>query len=154
ADILGFEEGKPYPPDAGDVSDAAGTDSGTTCTDTSTDPKNCGACGHDCTALTHVGSADGITCAAGRCVVPSTSCATGFAHCSANADDGCETDVGTAAHCGSCTKACSADAPFCAGSQCVTSCPVSTPTLCGSSCANLDNDPQNCGACGHDCTAL
>src|SRR5262249_36379433 len=68
-------------------------------------------------------------------------------------DDGCETEIWTAEHCGSCMKACSADRPLCAGSQCVTSCPAGTPVMCGSTCTNLD-DPKNCGACGHDCTRL
>jgi hypothetical protein len=99
----------------------------------------------------HIGTADGITCASGKCVIPPTSCASGYAHCSANADDGCETDIGTAAHCGTCDKACSTDAPLCAGGQCVKSCPTDTPTLCGSACVNLDTDPAHCGDCTKAC---
>ena len=123
-DVLGFVPGKPFPdaaatsdatsPDAdastdrsspdggGNVRDGAGeggcglSQCGAACTDTSIDAKNCGACNHDCTALMHIGTAEGITCVASRCVVPPASCAAGYAHCSANADDGCETDIRTA----------------------------------------------------------
>jgi len=173
---MGFQDAKPFPPESLDSSAADVGGGGTLadasnrsdvpieageggcshpqcggCVDIATDPKNCGACNHDCTALMHIGSADGITCAAGRCVVPPTSCASGYAHCSANADDGCETDIGTAAHCGSCTKQCSVDAPLCAAAQCVTSCPAATPTVCGSACINLDTDPGHCGDCTKAC---
>ncbi|HKQ67782.1 MAG TPA: hypothetical protein VJT73_00510 [Polyangiaceae bacterium] len=172
--ILGFEDGKPYASDAdadggslakadasadasfdASASDGASgcakTQCGAACTDTSSDPQNCGSCSHDCTALAHVSSADGVTCAAGKCVVPPTSCATGFAHCTANGDDGCETDIASAEHCGSCTKACPATAPLCAGGECLTSCPAATPTQCGNSCVNLDNDAKHCGDCTKAC---
>jgi Regulator of Chromosome Condensation (RCC1) repeat protein len=166
--IIGLEDVPPATPVPGGAQDAAfdgtpdgstpdgstgcvGTPCGATCTDTSSDPRNCGACNHDCTALMHIGTVDGVTCAAGRCVVPPTSCASGYAHCTANADDGCETDVGTAAHCGSCAKQCSTNVPFCAAGQCVTSCPAATPTPCGSACVNLDTDPAHCGDCTKAC---
>ena len=51
-----------------------------------TDPKTCGSCTHNCTTLPHVSGA--TTCQAGTCVVPPGSCASGWAHCSTNADDG------------------------------------------------------------------
>lgn len=56
-----------------------------------TDPKNCGACGHDCNVLANVrpGAPD-IACRAGVCVVSATACLAGYGHCSAIADDGCE----------------------------------------------------------------
>src|SRR5437763_2703471 len=82
-DVLGFVPGMPYPPDAsvdgasadGALADRSSPDGGNgggrneggacgqtqcgaSCTDTSNDPKNCGACNHDCTALMHIGEAD------------------------------------------------------------------------------------------------
>ncbi|MCA9859838.1 MAG: hypothetical protein KC438_08955 [Thermomicrobiales bacterium] len=32
-------------------------------------------------------------------------------------------------------------------------CPAGT-VACGSVCANLDNDPENCGSCGHECPTM
>src|SRR5262249_25136023 len=43
----------------------AKTTCGAACVDTATDPKNCGACGHDCTGLPHVALATGVTCVGG-----------------------------------------------------------------------------------------
>jgi len=40
----------------------------------------------------------------------------------------------------------------CDSGKCVEACDASE-TLCGQSCRDLDHDPQNCGACGKDCTA-
>src|SRR5439155_8664464 len=67
-----------------------------------TDPKNCGACGHDCTALPNLRTTFGVGCSAGTCVIAPTSCAQGYAHCTTTADDGCETDVTKPVHCGGC----------------------------------------------------
>src|SRR5262249_11487140 len=121
-------------PSEGGDSGCAQTMCGVTCTDTASDPKHCGACNHDCAALMNVGKADGITRVSGKCVIPATSCSTGLAHCGANPDDGCETDIGTSAHCGSCGKSWSAGAAVCAGGEWVKACPAATPTLCGSTC--------------------
>jgi hypothetical protein len=121
------------------------------CVDVARDVKNCGACGHDCTALSHIGSTTGITCSAGACVVPGAACATGFAHCTVNPDDGCETDITTPARCRSCTTQCTANNPVCTATGCGNSCPATTPTLCNGSCVNLDSDANNCGSCASAC---
>jgi hypothetical protein len=117
------------------------------CTTTSFDPHNCGRCGRDCMQLPGVAAA---ACANGSCVI--TACRSGLQHCTADPSSGCETDITTPAHCGSCTSACPA---LCArsssGYQCVTSCADPTPTQCGSRCVDLFSDVHHCGACGTDC---
>jgi hypothetical protein len=118
------------------------------------DVHHCGACAHDCSALPHVSGS--VSCgASGECTFDSASCADGWAHCSSNADDGCETDVTTPAHCGSCSTTCLSTDPVCAASSagrvCATGCPQATPTLCGGSCVDTTDDAKNCDGCGHAC---
>src|SRR5262245_13670679 len=57
-----------------------GSDGGDTAVvcNTQTDPKNCGACGHNCAALPNVKAGAVLECKAGTCVVPATSCTVGF----------------------------------------------------------------------------
>ncbi|MBX3190948.1 MAG: hypothetical protein KF819_28390 [Labilithrix sp.] len=78
---------------------------------TSTDVSNCGACGTVC------GSANTDTptkCVTGKCEF---ACKTGFAHCGAEADTGCETNLQTnALHCGACGHSCLGGE--CAGGKC------------------------------------
>jgi hypothetical protein len=118
------------------------------------DATNCGTCGHDCTRLAHVGSSTGVTCSSGVCSIPQSACQSGFGHCSANADDGCETDLSQTVHCGSCTQQCGGGTPLCAPSSgsyaCASGCPASAPTLCNGACVNLNTDPQHC----HDCATV
>lgn len=126
---------------------------GSECIDTASDPKNCGECGHDCSALPHIGSSQGITCSAGKCVVPSTSCAAGYAHCSAKPDDGCETDISQADNCRACGTKCPVDNPICTPTGCKNACAASAPTLCGgNTCADLNTDANHCGDCATKCT--
>ena len=123
------------------------------------DPQTCGSCTHDCTNLPHVSGP--VTCQTGTCVVPPSSCESGWAHCSANADDGCEVDISKPEHCGSCTTMCSSATPLCARDsadagassfQCKSQCAAPSPDLCGMSCVNKTTDPLNCGMCGTQCT--
>jgi len=125
---------------------------GSACVTTANDVKNCGACGHDCTALPHLASTTGVTCAAGACVIQATACANGFAHCTSNPDDGCETDIATPEHCKACTTQCTASNPICTPTGCGNSCPAATPTLCGGSCVDLNSDPKHCGDCARACS--
>ncbi|HXU80536.1 MAG TPA: hypothetical protein VN914_04025, partial [Polyangia bacterium] len=123
---------------------------------TPTDPRNCGTCGHDCAQLAHVvGSA--VTCQAGKCVVPPSACVVGYAHCSANVDDGCETSLANQQTCGGCTTKCMPN-ELCAVSgatfQCVGGCMGATPDKCATTCTDLKSDIHNCGACAHDCAKL
>jgi len=66
--------------------------------DTATDPKHCGSCSNDCTALPGAGA--DAACKAGVCVLGG--CADGKADCNNDPSDGCETDTTTAEHCGAC----------------------------------------------------
>jgi hypothetical protein len=130
------------------------------------DPSYCGSCRHDCTLLSHVAVTAG--CAAGTCTFTTASCASGYAHCSTNPDDGCEVNVTQPANCGSCGNACPATAPLCAtmtataaaadsgfrllGSYaCVPSCVAPTPALCGQQCVDTTSDPNNCDGCSMAC---
>ncbi len=85
---------------------SAGDDGGAACTlDTTSDIKNCGACGHACP--TYGGRAP--ICAAGKCVDPGCDDPdAGVAECNQNPDDGCETQIagGDAKNCGACAHDC------------------------------------------------
>jgi hypothetical protein len=120
---------------------ATPTDCGGTCTDTTTDRNNCGACGNVCgSAHTTAVSCNG-TC--------QLTCEAGYAHCSGNPSDGCETNTATDNdNCGTCGTTCSGG-QFCANGSC--ECPAATPDLCAGHCTNLQSDNANCGTCGNAC---
>ena len=108
--------------------------------------------------LSNVATADGVTCSSGHCDIPASACRAGFAHCSSNPDDGCETDLSQASHCGSC-NACPAATPLCSASgsgtgsyTCTASCQSPTPDLCGTTCTNLQSDPNHCKTCDTTCS--
>jgi hypothetical protein len=119
------------------------------------DPSNCGPSARDCTRLANVRGGAPVQCQDGHCVVPTTSCAEGYGHCTLNVDDGCETNLTRAETCGACGTACSGTAGLCANVngrfQCTNSCGAVTPEMCGTSCTNLQTDVQNCGRCGQAC---
>lgn len=130
-----------------------------TCVATGSDEHNCGACGNDCTLLSHV-SAAGVACAAGQCTY---TCTPGYADCG-DAGTGCATSLAVATSCGGCGVACPTDAPACTATSdagavdagapyaCTTGCPSMAPTLCApNSCVDLQSNPDNCGACGTIC---
>ena len=159
-DVAGLDQGNGSAPDVGSL-DTAIADVSSPPPDgpcgTLTDPRNCGTCGHDCTKLANIATGGMVSCQAGKCVVPAGACATGYAHCSSNVEDGCETNLSRPETCGRCDSKCSAG-DLCSASggsyQCVSACSGGTPDKCGSSCANLQTDPRNCGTCGNDCTRL
>ncbi|MHB8419211.1 MAG: hypothetical protein ACYDCL_14135 [Myxococcales bacterium] len=98
------------------------------CTDTNTDPLNCGNCNNPCPS--------GQTCnGAGLCV---ESCAAGLTPCSGSAGGApyCANLPSDNANCGVCGTACGSGASCCSGS-----------------CVNFATDPANCGGCGKVCTA-
>ncbi|HEX3697159.1 MAG TPA: hypothetical protein VH374_17420 [Polyangia bacterium] len=121
-----------------------------------TDPKNCGACGHDCSLLRNVSTGAAVECRTGVCWIPPTGCADGFAHCSSDPTEGCETSISRPETCGSCTSACKADAPLCASTgnkqSCVSTCAAPTADKCAANCVDLQSDVNNCGACGTVCS--
>lgn len=119
------------------------------------DEKNCGTCGHDCTSLPNVSGA--TTCQQGICAFEVTSCESGFAHCSENADDGCETKLSGEENCGGCGVKCPPATPVCAlatgtsAYACDTGCSQDAPVLCGASCIDPMSDAQHCGDCNMAC---
>ena len=142
-----------------DAAEGGGTDggcSGLVCSGTCvpSDVHNCGACGHDCTALPHVSGP--VSCSpAGACVFPVSSCAPGWTQCLTNPDLGCETNIATTANCGSCGNMCSGNTPVCSGSgstyACASGCPAGDPTLCSGTCVDTTSNPDDCNACGNVC---
>ncbi len=106
---------------------------GNTCVDLSTQPTDCGSCGHGCDG--------GQACSSGNCGI--NPCNADQALCS-----GMCVDLSTSApNCGACGAACGGGRN-CVGSQC--QCPQGL-TLCGTQCTNLETDTGNCGACGNTC---
>lgn len=137
------------------------------CVDLSDDNANCGACNTSC--LDHQPEDAGMlpphmtyVCAEGACA--RLDCEPGFEawrNCNGSLDDGCEValaqrdELGFADpdNCGQCGKTCApgrkcfdttGDGPACECSTGQTICP-------GPSCADLENDPNNCGACNSFC---
>lgn len=97
---------------------------GDACVDTSKDTENCGSCGKACSS--------GDVCQAGQCKL---ACTDGFTACAG----GTTKDPGDASSDGA-LGASDADATDAASAK-------------GPYCANLTNDPQNCGLCGKTCSA-
>ena len=118
------------------------------------DVDHCGACGKACSGANVVGNA----CVGGACA---GMCAMGFDDCNMNLQsDGCEVDlVGDVNHCGACGKACSGAnvvGNACVGGACAGMCAMGfgdcNVDLQADGCeTNLQNDDNNCGACGVKC---
>ncbi|AKF09433.1 hypothetical protein [Sandaracinus amylolyticus] len=140
------------PPDSGDPdAGCTGTTCGEACVDVQTDVHHCGGCDVDCTALPGV-DGDAVQCVEGACVLDGA-CEPGLGDCSD--EPGCETDVTTAEHCGTCGTVCAEPTPLCAstdeGASCVSGCEGATPTRCDSSCVDTTTDELHCGECGTAC---
>ncbi|MHB8419212.1 MAG: hypothetical protein ACYDCL_14140 [Myxococcales bacterium] len=106
------------------------------CTNTNTDPLNCGNCNNPCPS--------GQSCnGAGLCV---ETCAAGFTPCggsSGGVDGGppyCADIASDNANCGACGTTCGGGTSCCPG-----------PGGAGS-CVNFATDPANCGGCGGGCS--
>jgi hypothetical protein len=122
------------------------------CSNTNSDPLNCGHCQNRCD--------EGATCVAGACHTP-TSCeggpaCTGVQTCCTT---GCADTSSDPQNCGKCGFACGPDAT-CVESKCVNgpSChgePACTgsESCCADGCTDTSDDPTNCGRCGKACAA-
>ena len=145
------------------TSDTAGDGSGALCASgqlecdggcVANDVQHCGSCSNDCTNLPFVSGT--VSCSAGQCSFPPSSCSPGRGDCNGTASDGCETDLTQAAHCGGCSTACTGATPVCAatdaGEGCASGCPASTPMLCGGTCVDTTTSVGNCGTCSKACT--
>ncbi|CAF1332361.1 unnamed protein product [Didymodactylos carnosus] len=72
---------------------------------------NCGSCGSTCSSRSH----SSVTCPAGTCQY---SCNSGYADCNGSPTDGCETDITTSSHCGSCSNDCNGNNCNCGWTGC------------------------------------
>ncbi|MBS2019317.1 MAG: hypothetical protein JST00_41015 [Deltaproteobacteria bacterium] len=113
-------------PDGG----CGGTLCGSKCTDTTTDPANCGACGKACTGGTPA-------CIGGTCACPPSSTCGGR----------CVDLTSDIDNCGACGTTCKAG-ELCVGSKCVCNAGL---TACGGACVDTKADGANCGGCGVAC---
>lgn len=126
------------------------TKCGSECVDTKSDPRNCGSCGKGCQA--------NEVCMAGACA---TSCGASTMKCGMS----CVNTMTDPTNCGGCGTMCT-NGQSCVGGKCALACAQPT-SLCDASmldggaqdggpmgqyCANLQEDNNNCGACGVQCS--
>ena len=135
---------------------AGQTNCGGSCVNLSTDGNNCGAC---TTGSVKTGAGKnnfacdaGFVCGNGNCQL---SCPAGSIPCNGVCTDPTHDN----ANCGGCNAGCAAGTscqPVTTGGsttgQCKADCGGNL-TACGSSCKDTQNDPANCGACGHGCNS-
>ena len=130
---------------------------GAACVNFSTDPNNCGNCGHACRG--------GQTCTAGVCSGNSNaSCAPGMVMCGS----GCVNYSTDPKNCGNCGQACQTGQTctqgVCSagnvngknnGTSDANGKAACAPgkVMCGAQCVNLSINLRNCGACGQACQA-
>ena len=116
------------------------------------DPDNCGACGLSCEQAHAIAQ-----CLLGQCSI--SQCDDGYGDCNSDASDGCESDLNSdPLHCGSCGQQCDiAHAQAgCDSGQCVVAQCDDAFGDCNSDPSDgcetyLNNDMENCGACGAVC---
>ena len=96
------------------------------------------------------------TCAGGACVIGS--CDSGWGNCNGSQGDGCEANLGSTSHCGSCGNQCGAPAnasAVCNGGSCSFVCNSGFADCDGQSSngceANLSTSSQHCGSCNSPC---
>ena len=125
---LTTDSGKIDGGDSGEAGDSA------TCSNTKTDPQNCGVCGHAC------GTGQG--CANGVCACPPYQTFCNGACVPTNADPN---------NCGGCGIACTG-AQACSAGACDTGC-LPGLSVCSNTCVDLSNDNDHCGDCATKCAA-
>ena len=125
------------------------------CIDTTTDPRNCGACGTACMLPNDGTSCTGSACTAGTCTP-------GYGDCNSDSTDGCEVNLTTdVTNCAACGKVCSFKnaQSGCSGTGCYLKacafgfddCDSDVNTGCETGTLS---DPKNCGGCGVHCPSL
>lgn len=130
-------------PDTGGGCGAGQMSCSGTCISTDTDARNCGSCGHACTASQ--------TCTGGTCVAICTE-GTMPGLCTITDAMGhsmpmCVDMAIDAFNCGMCGTHCTGDAECVRG---VCTC-LGGQTSCGGHCVDTNTDPNNCGACIATC---
>jgi len=125
---------------------------GALCVTPQTDPNHCGGCRRQCPNRPNVTQ----RCVDATCV---SACATGFADCNSDPDDGCEVDPrSNVLHCGACGRRCDIvnGLARCQAGNCTVGgcnagfgdCDVVASNGCET---NLQTDARHCGACGNAC---
>lgn len=84
---------------------------------------HCAACGVSCSRANATASCGGGSCALGACN-------TGFGNCDGNANNGCETSLGTTSNCSACGDVCGSGKP-CQNFRCAGSFPYTTSNFDG-----------------------
>jgi hypothetical protein len=102
------------------------------CVSLSSNPSNCGACGHGC-------STSSPYCVNGAC----SPCPSGLTLC----NGACVNLTGDISNCGACGHNCGSGLSFCSGGAC-----YCYYTVCGTTCTDVTTDANNCGACGNSCS--
>lgn len=122
------------------------------CVDTESSVENCGACGQPCVVANGTARCEG-----GQCEV--AACSPGWRDCDGRSDNGCETNINSPEHCGSCERSCQSGSR--GHAVCVMG--VCQPLRCDEGYADCDRDPSNgceaqlssdpanCGTCGRAC---
>jgi hypothetical protein len=116
---------------------------------------NCGTCGHVCPAVPNATPG----CSSGVCGIGS--CNAGYGDCDHNPANGCEVNVTSDVNnCGACGHVCALPnaTPACSSSACrIVACNpgyADCNAIAADGCeVNITQDPNNCGGCGHVCTA-
>lgn len=109
-----------------------------TCVVLAENVEHCGECDRACPS--------GFLCRDGECGCPHDICSGECVDISESLE-----------YCGGCDSPCSTQIPdaevHCSDGQCVVECSEYGRTPCAEQglCADLDSDPQNCGACGEEC---
>jgi hypothetical protein len=124
-----------------------------------TQPATCGTCGNNCNSKgwQHVMN---YSCSSGTCGIGM--CVNGYADCDTTASTGCEVDLSTPQHCGSCGKDCTnpglphvmtytCSAGTCGIGMCANGY-ADCDTMVSTGCEQATNANPNCGSCGNDCS--
>ncbi|HTQ04098.1 MAG TPA: hypothetical protein VMI54_09580 [Polyangiaceae bacterium] len=121
-------------------------------TNTLTDTRSCGTCGHQC----DLPNADSL-CVGGQCQIDK--CRGAFDRCSTDQGDGCQTNTDNdVSNCGGCGIECAAvnGTPSCVSGNCQIDCAADFGDCDGdpsNGCEASTKDVDNCGSCGNKCPA-